>query len=182
MVHHALVHRDVGVAGHAEQAGLLHGVLAEDRRRIMRDEFLDKGVACDVAFLCEQHTLELVADGDDAIVHPVRLGIQLNDEIDLFVAQKRERVALVDDLRAEDREYLPLKVRFPEMLLLFVQLVKVHLAVAFFRQRLHQMLPVFVALGLQLRHARRDGRDLLRGGHMRDDIELVVFQQRLVVQ
>ena len=53
MVHHALVHRDVGVAGHTEQAGMLRRTLAEHRGRVMGDEFLHKGKAGRLSVLDE---------------------------------------------------------------------------------------------------------------------------------
>ena len=68
------------------------------------------------------------------------------------------------------------------MLLLLAELGKVHLVVALLRKRRHKMLEVFVALGLQLRHARRDGIDLLCRRHVGDIVGLVGFQQRLVIQ
>ena len=44
------------------------------------------------------------------------------------------------------------------------------------------MLIVFITLCLQLGYARGDGGDLFRWRHMGDDIQLIVFQQRLVIQ
>ena len=107
---------------------------------------------------------------------------QLHDKIRFLVAQKREGMALVHDLRAEHREHLVLEIGFPAALLLFVQMGKIHLLVAVVRQLLHQVQVILVALGLQLRHAGHDGRQLLRGGHVGHQVGLVVLQQRLVVQ
>ena len=182
VVHHPLIHRNVRIAGDAEQAGFLHRVLAEDGRGIVGDQLLHKGIPGHVAVLGKQDPLELVADRDDAVMDPVGLGVQLYAEVDLLVAQEGERMALVHDLRAQDREDLPLEIGFPEMFLLFVQLAEVHLLVSLLAQRRHQVLPVLVALGLQFRHPRGDGGDLFRRRHVGDNVQLVVFQQGLVIQ
>ena len=91
-------------------------------------------------------------------------------------------MARVHDLRAEQRQQFALEIGFPEMLLLFAELGKVHLAVALLRQGRDKMLEIFIALALQLGHAGRDGGDLLGSRHVGDVIGLVVFDQRLVVQ
>ena len=43
--------------------------------------------------------------------------VQLSDIVNIFVIQKRERVAGINDLRAEQRQQLALEGGFPEMLL-----------------------------------------------------------------
>ena len=148
----------------------------------MVDEFLHKGKAGRLAVLDEQDPLKLAGDGHDAVMNTVRFVVQLNDVVGLLVAQKREGMPLVHDLRAEHGEQLPLEIGFPEMLLFLAQMGEIHLAVALLGQRIHKMLIIFVTFALQLRHPRRDGGDLLRGGHVGDHIGLVALEQRLVIE
>ena len=182
MVHHALVHGDVRIAGHAEQAGFLHRALAEHHGRKMGDEFLYKGKVGFVFLTHEEDPLKLAVDGDDAVMYAVVFADQLHDIVGPLVAQEGERMALVHDLRAEDREDLVLEIAFPGMLLTFFQVGKVDLVVAVLCQLIQQVQIIFVALGLQFRHLGHDGRQLLRGGHVGHVVQLVVLEQRLVIQ
>ena len=182
MVHHALVHRDVGIAGNPEQAALLHIALAENQRRIVGDQLLNEGKPGDFPFLDIQDPLKLAVDGNDAVIDAIGLIGQLHNKIGFLVAQEGERMPLVHNLRAENREHLVLVVALPAALLLLVQGVEVHLFIATVGQLIHQMLVVFVALGLQLLHLGHDGRQLLRGSHVGHLVGLVVLEQRLVVQ
>ena len=182
VVHHTLVHRNVGVAGHTEQTLLLHGAGCKDRSGVVGDQLLHKSEAGRLAVLDEKHPLKLAADRHDTVANPLVFGVQLGNIVDVLVVQEGKRMAGVHDLRAEQGQQLTLEVGFPEMLLLLAELGKVHLVVALLRKRRHKMLEVFVALGLQLRHARRDGIDLLRRRHVGDIVGLVGFQQRLVIQ
>ena len=101
---------------------------------------------------------------------------------DVLIVEERKRMALVHDLRAEQRQKFPVKICFPEMFLLFAQLGKVHLFVTGVRQLPDQVLKIFVALGLQFGDAGRDGRDLFGSRHVGDHIRLVVLEQGLVIQ
>ena len=91
---------------------------------------------------------------------------QQHAKVDLFVAQKRERVAVIHDLRAEDGEQLGLEVFFPEMLLLLGQVVEIHLMVAVLCQIFQRFCVEFIALLLQLRRFGHNGGQLLGGGHV----------------
>ncbi len=89
----------------------------------------------------EVQPLHLAGDGDDAkALGPACFSLRRDTKVDLLVAQERERVAVVHDLRAENGEQLRLEVFFPEMLILLGQVVKIHLAVAALR-------PVFQRFG-----------------------------------
>ena len=182
VVHHALVHGNIRIAGHAEEALLLHAAACKDGSGIVGDQLLHEGKAGLLAVLDEKHALKLAADGHDAVANAVVFAAQLGHVVNIFVVQKRERMAGIHDLRAEQRQELALEISFPEMLLLLAELGKVHLAVALLRQSSDKMLEVFVALCLQLGHAGRDSSNLLRRRHVGDVIGLVVFHQRLVVQ
>ena len=182
VVHHALVHGNIRIAGHAEEALLLYAAACKDGGGIVGNQLLHEGKAGLLAVLDEKHALKLAANGHDAIANAVVFAAQLGHVVNIFVVQKRERMAGVHDLRAEQGQQLTLEVGFPEMLLLLAELGKVHLAVALLRQSSDKMLEVFVALCLQLGHAGRDSSDLLRRRHVGDVIGLVVFHQRLVVQ
>ena len=182
VIHHALVHRDVRVAGHAEQALLLHRAGAENRRGIVGDQLLHKGKAGRLAVLDKEHPLKLAADRHDAVADALIFGVELGNIVNVLVVQERERVAGIDDLRAEQRQQLALEVGFPEMLLRLGELGEVYLFVALLRQRRDKVLEVFITFCLQFRHARRDGSDLLRRRHVGDVVGLIVFEQRLVVE
>ena len=182
VVHHALVHRDVGVAGHAEQAFFLDRAGVEDGGRIVGHQFLNKGKAGGLAVADEQHALEPAADRDNAEADAVALVVKLGDVVNVLIVQERERMARVHDLRAEQRQQFPVEVGFPEMFLLFAQLGKIHFFISGVRQLPHKVLEVFIALGLQFSHAGRDGGNLFGRRHVRDHVRLVVLEQRLVVQ
>ena len=100
VIHHPLVHRDVGVAGHAEQALLLHGAGAEDGGGKMGDHFLHKGVAGGVPVADKQHPLKLGIYRHDAVADTIVFGVQLGNVVNLLVVQKREGMPLIHDLRA----------------------------------------------------------------------------------
>ena len=59
MVHHALFHVDVGVAGDPEEALFLHIFLAEDEGRIMEHQLLRQGKAGLIVLPDEMHPLHL---------------------------------------------------------------------------------------------------------------------------
>ena len=59
MVHHALFHVDVGVAGDPEEALFLHIFLAEDEGRIMEHQLLGQGKAGLIVLPDEMHPLHL---------------------------------------------------------------------------------------------------------------------------
>ena len=90
-----------------------------------------------------------------------------NAKIDLLIAQERERVAAVHDLRTEDGEKLALEILFPEVLVLFAQLVEIHLAVAASGQIFQRFGVVFVAVLLELSGLGHDGGKLLFRRHVR---------------
>ena len=182
MVHHALVHGNIRIAGHAEEALLLYTAACKDGGGIVGNQLLHEGKAGLLAVLDEKHALKLAADGHDAVANAVVFAAQLGHVVNIFVVQKREWMAGIHDLRAEQRQKFSLEISFPEMLLLLAELGKVHLAVALLCQSSDKMLEVFVALCLQLGHAGRDSSNLLRRRHVGDVIGLVVFHQRLVVQ
>ena len=182
VIHHALVDGNVGVAGHAEQALLLHRAGAENRRGIVGDEFLDKGETGRLAVLDKEHPLKLAADRHDAVADALIFRVELGNIVNVLVVQEWERMAGINDLRAEQRQQLALEVGFPEMLLRLGELGEVYLFVALLRQRRDKVLEVFIAFCLQFRHARRDGSDLLRCRHVGDVVGLIVFEQRLVVE
>ena len=100
MVHHALVHGDVGVAGHAEQALLLHGAGGKDGRRKVADKLLHKGIAGGIPVADKEDALKLGVYGYDAVADAIVFGVQLGDVVNLLVVQKREGMPLVDDLGA----------------------------------------------------------------------------------
>lgn len=127
VIHHALVHRDVRVAGHAEQALLLHRAGAEDGRCIVGDQLLHKGKAGRLAVLDKEHPLKLAADRHDAVADALIFGVELGNIVNVLVVQEWERVAGIDDLRAEQRQQLALEVGFPEMLLRLGELGEVYL-------------------------------------------------------
>ena len=182
VVHHTFVDRDIGIAGHAEKALLGHGAGAENRGGVVGDELFHKGEAGRLAVLYEEYALKLAADRHDAVADALVFRVQLSNVVDILVVQKREWMAGVDNLGAEQREQFALEVGFPEMFLRLGQLGEIDFLVAFGGQCRDKVLEIFIALGLQFRHAGRDGGNLLGGGHVGDVVGLVVFQERLVVE
>ena len=110
MIHHALVHRDVGVAGHTEQTLLLHGAGCKDRSGVVGDQLLHKSEAGRLAVLDEKHPLKLAADRHNTVADPLVFGVQLGNIVDILVVQEGERMAGVHDLRAEQGQQLTLEV------------------------------------------------------------------------
>ena len=100
---------------------------------------------------------------------------QKDTQVDLLVAQERERVAAVHDLRAENGEQLSLEVFFPEALILLAQVVKIHLAVAAPGQLFQRLGIVFVAVHLQLGGLGHDGCQLFGCGHVGLVLALFLF-------
>ena len=167
VIHHALFHVDVRIAGHAEQALFLNGILAKNAGRKMQHQLLGEGKQRLAIFFYNVHPFHLAGNGDDAQALPCRVFFpEQYAQIDLLVAQERERMAVIHDLRAEDGEQLGLEIFFPEMLLLLGQMVKVHLAITAFRQRFQRLCVVFVAFFLQLCRFGHDGSQLFRRGHV----------------
>ena len=74
------------------------------------------------------------------------LFLEKHTKIDLLIAQKRERMAVIHDLWAEDGEQLRLEVFFPEMLLLLGQVVEIHLMVTILCQIFQRLCVEFIAL------------------------------------
>ena len=66
VVHHPLFDVDVGVAGDAEEAGLLHGILAEDEGRIVQHQLLGQGKLRAAVPADDLHPLHLAGNGDHA--------------------------------------------------------------------------------------------------------------------
>ena len=149
----------------------------------MGNQLLHKGKAGGaVRVLDEENPLELAADGDNAIIGTVRLAVEHGGKIDFFVAQEGERMTLVHHLRTQNGENLLLKKRFPVMLLLFGQMGKIHFVISVCFQCGQKMLIGFIALDLQLGNAGGNGGNLFRGRHMGHNIQLIVFEQGLVIQ
>ena len=165
MVHHPLFHVDVGVAGDAEKAFFLHGVLAEDEGRIVQHQLLGEGELGVAIPADELQPLHLAGNGDHAKALALFF-LEQDAEVDLLIAQKRERVAAVHDLRAEDGKQFALEILLPEMLLLLGKSIEVHLFVAARRQIFQRLLIVFVAVLLQMSRLGHDGGQLLLGGHV----------------
>ena len=76
-------------------------------------------------------------------------------------------MAAVHDLGAEDGEKLALEILFPKVLVLFAQLVEIHLAVAAGGQIFQRFGVVFVAVLLELSGLGHDGGKLLFRRHVR---------------
>ena len=80
---------------------------------------------------------------------------------DFLIAQERERVAVVNDLRAEDGEQLVLEVFFPETLLFLIHRIEVYLFIPAGIQIFQRLLVVFIAVLLQMERmilVRREGK------------------------
>ena len=182
MIHHALIHGDIRISGHTEQALLLNGAGCKNGGGVMSHQLFDESETGRLAVLDKENAFKTAADRNDAEADPIPFVVQLCDIVDLFIAQERERMAGVHDLRAQQRQKFPLEIGFPEMLLLFAQVIEIHFFVSGIRQQADKMLKILVTLGLQFRHPGRDSCNLFGGGHVGDDIGLVVFQQRLVIQ
>ena len=167
VIHHALFYVDIRVAGDPEQAFFLYGILAEDAGRIVQHQFLGEGKLHSTIFFDEVHPLHLAGDGHNAKALLLRvLFLEQHAKVDLLVAQKRERVAVIHDLRAEDGEQLGLEVFFPEMLLLLGQVIVIYLMVTILCQIFQRLCVEFIALLLQLRRFGHNGGQLLGGGHV----------------
>ena len=172
VVHHPLFDVDVSVAGDAEEAGLLHGILAEDKGRIVQHQLLGQGKLRAAVPADDLHPLHLAGNGDHAEAL-LPFFLEQDAEIDLLVPQEGERMAAVHDLRAEDGEQLALEVFFPEVLLLFGKRVEVHLLITASCQTFQRLLVIFITILLQMRHLGHDGGQLLFGGHVRLVLALV---------
>ena len=167
VIHHALFYVDIRVAGDPEQAFFLHGVLAKDAGRIVQHKLLGEGKLHSAVLFDKVHPLHLAGNGHDAKALLLRvLFFQQHAKIDLLVAQKRERVAVIHDLRAEDGEQLRLEIFFPEMLFLLGQVIEIRLMVAVLRQIFQCFCVEFIALLLQLRRFGHNSSQLLGGGHV----------------
>ena len=167
VIHHALFHVDIRVAGDPEQTFFLYGILAEDAGRIVQHQLLGEGKLHSAVLFDKVHPLHLAGDRHDAKTLLLRmLFLEKHTKIDLLIAQKRERMAVIHDLRAEDWEQLRLEVFFPEMLFLLGQVVEIHLMVAVLRQIFQCLCVEFIALLLQLRRFGHNGGQLLSGGHV----------------
>ena len=130
MIHHALVHRDIRIAGHTEQTGVLQRAFIKDAGGVMGDQLIRKGKACGAVWIFDkQQLLKLAAEGDNAVIYTVILAVELGGIINFFIAQERERVALVHHLWAQDGQDFRGEICFPVVLLLLVQVVKIDLDV-----------------------------------------------------
>ena len=165
MVHHALFYINVGVAGDAEQALFLDGILAEDEGRVMQHQFLCQGKLGLALPAHQDQPLHLAGDGDHSKALAL-LFLEQSAQVDFLIAQERERVAVVHDLRAEDGEHLVLEVLFPEALLLLIHRIKVHLFIAAGIQIFQRFLVVFIAILLQMGNLGHDGVQLFLGRHV----------------
>ena len=167
VIHHALFYIDIRVAGDPEQAFFLNGILAEDVGRIVQHQFLGEGKLHSAVLFDKMHPLHLAGDGHDAkALLLCVLFLEQHAKVDLLVAQKRERVAVIYDLRAEDGEQFRLEVFFPEMLFFLGQVVEIHLMVAVLCQIFQRLCVEFIAFLLQLRRFGHNGGQLLGGGHV----------------
>ena len=167
VIHHALFYVDIRVAGDPEQAFFLHGILAEDAGRIVQHQLLGEGKLHNAVLFDEVQPFHLAGDGHDAKALLLRmLFLEQHAKVDLLVAQKRERVAVIHDLRAEDGEQLGLEVFFPEMLFLLGQVVEIYLMIAVLRQIFQRLCVEFIAFLLQLRRFGHNSGQLLGGGHV----------------
>ena len=167
VIHHALFYVDICVAGDPEQAFFLHGILAEDAGRIVQHQLLGEGKLHSAVLFDEVQPFHLAGDGHDAKALLLRvLFLEQHAKVDFLVAQKRERVAVIHDLRAEDGEQLGLEVFFPEMLLFLGQVVEIHLMIAVLCQIFQRFCVEFIAFFLQLRRFGHNGGKLLGGGHV----------------
>ena len=176
MIHHALFHVDIRIAGDTEKAFFLNGILAENAGRIVQHQLFSEGKQCFAVFFDEVDALHLAGDGDDAETLPGRvLFLEKRAEVDLLIAQERERVAVVHDLRAEDREQLGLEILFPDVLFFLGQAVEIHLSVAVFRQCFQCFGVIFVAVFLQLSGLGHDRGQLFGGGHVGLVLPLFLF-------
>ena len=167
VIHHTLFHVDICVAGDPEQTFFLYGILAEDAGRIVQHQLFGECKLHSAVLFDKVHPLHLAGDRHDAKTLLLRmLFLEKHTKIDLLIAQKRERVAVIHDLWAEDGEQLRLEVFFPEMLFLLGQVVEIHLMVAVLRQIFQRFCVEFIAFLLQLRRFGHNGGQLLGGGHV----------------
>ena len=167
VIHHALFYIDIRVTGDPEQTFFLYGILAEDAGRIVQHQLLGECKLHSAVLFDKVHPLHLAGDRHDAKALLLRvLFLEKHTEIDLLIAQKRERMAVIHDLWAEDGEQLRLEVFFPEMLFILGQVVEIHLMVAVLRQIFQRFCVEFIALLLQLRRFGHNGGQLLGGGHV----------------
>ena len=181
MVHHALFDVDIRIARHTEKAFSLNGFLAEDHGGVMQHQLFHQSKQSPAIFLNNVHPLHLAGNGHDA--KALLIGVLLleqNAQIDLFIAQERERVAVIDHLRAQNRKQLALEILFPEMLFFLAQVVKIHFLVAAGRQIFQCTGIVFIAVFLQLGRFGHNGRQLLLGGHIRLVFPLFLFASHQV--
>ena len=176
VIHHAFLDVDVRIAGDPEQAAFQDTLLAKDAGRIVQHQLFHQCKLRFAVLFYEVQPLHLAGDGDDA--QALGIGVllpQKDTQVDLLVAQERERVAAVHDLRAEDGEQLRLEVFFPEALILLAQVVKIHLAVAAPGQLFQRFGIVFVAVRLQLGRLGHDGCQLFGCGHVGLVLALFLF-------
>ena len=88
----------------------------------MQHQLFGKGKLRFAVFFYNVHPFHLAGNGDDAQALPCRVFFpEQNAKVDLLVAQERERMAVIHDLRAEDGEQLRLEVLLPEVLVLLGQ-------------------------------------------------------------
>ena len=167
MIHHTFFHVDIRVAGDPEQTFFLYGILAEDAGRIVQHQLFGECKLHSAVLFDKVHPLHLAGDRHDAKTLLLRvLFLEQHAKIDLLIAQKRERMAVIHDLWAEDGEQLRLEVFFPEMLFLLGQVVEIHLMIAVLRQIFQRLCVEFIAFFLHLRRFGHNGGQLLGGGHV----------------
>ena len=167
VIHHALFYVDICVAGDPEQAFFLNRILAEDAGRIVQHQLFGEGKLHSAVLFDEVQPFHLAGDRHDAKALLLRvLFLEQHAKVDFLVAQKRERVAVIHDLRAEDGEQLGLEVFFPEMLLFLGQVIEIHLMIAVLCQIFQRFCVEFITFFLQLRRFGHNGGKLLGGGHV----------------
>ena len=176
VIHHAFFDVDVGVPGDPEQALLQDSLLGKHHADIVVDHLLGEGKLGLAVPLEEAQALHLAGNGDDAQAHvPFLLVLQQDAQVDFLVAQEREGMAVIHNLRAQNREQLALEIFLPEPLVLFGDLVKIDFPVAVLGQRLQGLVIVLVAVHLQLGRLGHDGVQLLLGGHVGLVLGLFLF-------
>ena len=176
MIHHAFFDVNVGVPGDPEQAFFQDGFLGKNHADIVIDHFFGEGKLGFTVPLQEAQALHLAGNRDDAQAHvPFLLVFQQDAQVNLFVPQEREGMAVIHNLRAQDREQLALEVFLPEPLIFFGDLVKVHLPVAVLSQGLQSLVIVLVAVHLQLSRLGHDGIELFLRGHIGFVLRLFLF-------
>ena len=176
VVHHALFDVDIGVARDTEDALLLNGVLAEDQGCEVHHQLFHKGKLGLTILFDDVHPLHLAGNGNDAKARLAHvLFLQEDAQINLFVAEERERVAVINDLRTQNREQLALEILLPEMFLFSGEVGEIDLFIAMLRQIFEGLGVIFIALFLQLGRLGHDGVQLLLGGHVGLVLALFLF-------